>query len=98
MSLVSRSFVATAAHCIIRARLSEITVYLGELDTQDTGQVLELAPAEYHRVYRKIIHPDFQFRTTQPDRLVIPVRGDAWRVAWFNNHHLFVFDVMLVAR
>lgn len=42
---------ATAAHCIIKARMNDITVYLGELDTQDTGKVLELAPAELHRVF-----------------------------------------------
>ncbi|GLV44676.1 uncharacterized protein CBL_20587 [Carabus blaptoides fortunei] len=66
--LVSQQYVATAAHCIIRARLSEIVVYLGELDTQDTGQVLELAPAEHHRVRRKVVHPLFRFKVTQPDR------------------------------
>lgn len=59
---------ATAAHCIVRAKLSDIVVYLGELDTQDTGQVIELAPAEHHRVIRKILHPSFQLRDTQPDR------------------------------
>lgn len=47
---MSRRFVATAAHCIITARLNDILVYLGELDTQDTGKVAELAPAELHRV------------------------------------------------
>ncbi|KAJ3659107.1 hypothetical protein Zmor_010814 [Zophobas morio] len=66
--LVSRKFVATAAHCIITARLKDTLVYLGELDTQDTGKVKELEPAELHRVRRRIIHPNFQFRTTQPDR------------------------------
>ncbi|GJQ86785.1 CLIPD7 [Trypoxylus dichotomus] len=66
--LVSLRFVATAAHCIVRAKLPDIMVYLGELDTQDTGTVLELAPAELHRVRRKRIHPRFQFRLTQPDR------------------------------
>lgn len=47
---VSRKFVATAAHCIITARLKDTLVYLGELDTQDTGKVKELEPAELHRV------------------------------------------------
>lgn len=47
---VSLKFVATAAHCIVRAKLHDVIVYLGELDTQDTGTVLELAPAELHRV------------------------------------------------
>ncbi|CAH1954821.1 unnamed protein product [Acanthoscelides obtectus] len=65
--LVSRRFVATAAHCIINARLKEILVYLGELDTQDTGDVEELAPAELHRVKKRIIHPKFRYRSTQPD-------------------------------
>ncbi|XP_071053511.1 trypsin-7 isoform X1 [Onthophagus taurus] len=66
--LVSSKYVATAAHCIIKAKLYDIVVYLGELDTQDTGSVVELAPAELHRVKTKIIHPKFQFRRTQPDR------------------------------
>ncbi|KAF2882668.1 hypothetical protein ILUMI_23502 [Ignelater luminosus] len=66
--LVSQRYVATAAHCIIRARLKDIVVYLGELDTQNTGKVLELAPSERHGVRQKIIHPKFKFRTTQPDR------------------------------
>ncbi|VEN35158.1 unnamed protein product [Callosobruchus maculatus] len=65
--LVSRKFVATAAHCIINARLKDILVYLGELDTQDTGDVEELAPAELHRVKKRIIHPKFRYRVTQPD-------------------------------
>ncbi|XP_044745029.1 serine protease 27 [Coccinella septempunctata] len=66
--LVSHRYVATAAHCIITAKLKDILVYLGELDTQDTGEVSELAPAELHRVRRRLIHPKFQYRTTQPDR------------------------------
>ncbi|KAK9873959.1 hypothetical protein WA026_002311 [Henosepilachna vigintioctopunctata] len=66
--LVSHRYVATAAHCIISAKLKDILVYLGELDTQDTGEVSELAPAELHRVKKKIVHPKFQYRTTQPDR------------------------------
>lgn len=66
--LVSSKYVATAAHCIIRARLQEIMVYLGELDTLDTGLVRELVPAEKHRVIKKIIHPLFEYRVSQPDR------------------------------
>ncbi|XP_045461086.1 serine protease 27 isoform X1 [Harmonia axyridis] len=66
--LVSHRYVATAAHCIISAKLKDILVYLGELDTQDTGEVSEPAPAELHRVRRKLIHPEFEYRTTQPDR------------------------------
>ncbi|XP_019868243.1 serine protease 27 [Aethina tumida] len=66
--LVSRKYVATAAHCIITSRLRDILVYLGELDTQDTGKVEELAPAELHRVKKRIVHPNFRYRLTQPDR------------------------------
>lgn len=66
--LVSRNYVATAAHCIQQARLQDIIVYLGELDTQNTGAIFEPIPSEKHRVLQKIIHPRFQFRMTQPDR------------------------------
>ncbi|GFG33313.1 hypothetical protein Cfor_04050, partial [Coptotermes formosanus] len=66
--LVSRWYVATAAHCIHRARLKDITVYLGEYDTQNTGHYLEPLPEEILRVVHKIIHPNFQYRVTQPDR------------------------------
>ncbi|XP_075217998.1 serine proteinase stubble isoform X2 [Lycorma delicatula] len=66
--LVSRWFVATAAHCIHRAKLQDIVVYLGEYDTQNTGQYLEPLPEEAHRVVQKIIHPKFQYRLSQPDR------------------------------
>lgn len=48
--LVSRRFVATAAHCILKARIKDIQVYLGELDTQNGGKVLEFAPEERHKV------------------------------------------------
>lgn len=48
--LVSHRFVATAAHCVIKATLKDIIVYLGELDTQNTGKVLEYAPSERHTV------------------------------------------------
>ncbi|XP_063228918.1 serine protease 27-like [Bacillus rossius redtenbacheri] len=66
--LVSRWFVATAAHCIHRARLKDVTVYLGEYDTQNTGHYIEPLPEEAHKVVQKIIHPSFQYRVTQPDR------------------------------
>ncbi|KAJ2938196.1 hypothetical protein O0L34_g18535 [Tuta absoluta] len=61
--LVSRSYVATAAHCVSRARPRDIAVWLGALDTTagtDTARKLG--------VIQKILHPLFQFRMTQPDR------------------------------
>lgn len=64
--LISRHFVITAAHCIEQARMKDIIVYLGELDTQDSGKVHEPWPAEKHHVNRKIIHPNFKFRIAQP--------------------------------
>lgn len=66
--LVSRHFVITAAHCIEQARMKDIIVYLGELDTQDSGKVHEPWPAEKHYVMRKIIHPNFKFRIAQPGK------------------------------
>lgn len=65
---MSRQFIATAAHCIQQARIKDIVVYLGELDTQNSGFALEPLAAEKHRVSKKIVHPKFQFRITQPDR------------------------------
>lgn len=41
-------------------------VYLGEYDTQNTGY--EPYPEEIHRVIKKYVHPNFQFRLAQPDR------------------------------
>ncbi|KAG8232595.1 hypothetical protein J437_LFUL013134, partial [Ladona fulva] len=66
--LVGKAHVATAAHCVHRARLRDITVYLGEYDTQNTGRYSEPLPGEARRVIKKVIHPDFQYRVTQPDR------------------------------
>lgn len=43
-------------------------MYLGELDTQNSGQTTEPLPAEKHRIIKKLVHPRFQFRITQPDR------------------------------
>lgn len=66
--LVSKNMVATAAHCVQQARLQDIYVYLGELDTQNLGHAQEPLPAEKHNVIQKLIHPLFEFRMTQPDR------------------------------
>ncbi|XP_050315728.1 serine protease 33 [Anthonomus grandis grandis] len=66
--LVSKRFVLTAAHCILPAKLSDLLVFLGELDTRDTGDVEELSPAELHRVRKRLIHPKYQFKLIQPDR------------------------------
>lgn len=72
-ALVSRKFIVTAGHCISRAKLRDIVVYLGELDTQDSGFVFEPFPAEKHTVIQKFIHPKFRFRLTQPDRFDVAV-------------------------
>lgn len=67
-ALVSRKFVVTAGHCVSRAKLREIVIYLGELDTQNSGLIYEPLPAEKHSVVQKFVHPRFRFRLTQPDR------------------------------
>lgn len=67
-ALVTRKFIVTAGHCVSKAKLREIAVYLGELDTQDSGLIYEPLPAEKHSVVQKFIHPRFRFRLTQPDR------------------------------
>ena len=37
--LLNHLYVATAAHCVHQAKLSQITVHLGEYDTKDTEEV-----------------------------------------------------------
>ncbi|KAF4521319.1 hypothetical protein B566_EDAN002323 [Ephemera danica] len=83
--LVSKQYVATAAHCIHRARLKDVTVYLGEFDTQNTGRYEEPMPEEMHRVVQKIIHPSFQYRVTQPDRYDIALLRLARPVTFKEN-------------
>ncbi|XP_039748225.1 transmembrane protease serine 11D [Pararge aegeria] len=61
--LISKWFVATAAHCVSRARPRDIAVWLGALDT-----TAGLNTARKLGVVQKILHPLFQFRMTQPDR------------------------------
>ncbi|XP_030763290.1 serine protease 27 isoform X2 [Sitophilus oryzae] len=50
------------------AKLSDILVYLGELDTEDSRKIEEPQPAELHRVKKLLIHPKFEYKATQPDR------------------------------
>ena len=37
--LLNHHYVATAAHCVHQAKLSQITVHLGEFDTKNTKKV-----------------------------------------------------------
>ena len=37
--LLNNQYVATAAHCVHQAKLSQITVHLGEFDTKNTKKV-----------------------------------------------------------
>ncbi|XP_022186184.2 serine proteinase stubble [Nilaparvata lugens] len=69
--LISHVLVATAAHCVHRARIQDIRVHLGDYDTQNTGHYIEPLPEEVHHVVQKIIHPKFQYRLSQPDRFDI---------------------------
>ncbi|XP_042223111.1 brain-specific serine protease 4-like isoform X4 [Homarus americanus] len=71
--LINHYFVATAAHCIHKARLDQITVHLGEFDTKDTGEHDEPLPKETFTVVEKRIHPSFKYMLTQPDRFDVAV-------------------------
>lgn len=57
-------------------------MYLGELDTQNSGNVIEPLPVEKHYVVQKIVHPKFRFRLTQPDRFDIAVLRLAQPAGW----------------
>lgn len=70
------SLKAVPLNCLLsfrvsRAKLREIVIYLGELDTQNSGLIFEPLPAEKHSVVQKFVHPRFRFRLTQPDRFDI---------------------------
>jgi len=65
--LLNHQYIATAAHCVHRAKLSQIIIYLGEYDTKDTDRA-EFLPKETLRVVQRKIHPLFKYMLTQPDR------------------------------
>jgi len=64
--LLNHWYIATAAHCVHRAKLSKITVHLGEYDTKDGEE--EPLDSQTYKVDHIIIHPDFRYMLTQPDR------------------------------
>jgi len=64
--LLNHWYIATAAHCVHRAKLNKISVHLGEFDTKDEQP--EPLESETYKVEHIIIHPDFRYMLTQPDR------------------------------
>ncbi|GBP61427.1 Serine proteinase stubble [Eumeta japonica] len=80
--LVSRWYVATAAHCVSRARPREIAVWLGALDT---AAALGATAARKIGVVQKVLHPLFQFRMTQPDRYDIALLRLARPVTYMSH-------------
>ena len=56
--LLNHWYIATAAHCVHRAKLSKITVHLGEYDTKDGEE--EPLDSQTYKVDHIIIHPDFR--------------------------------------
>jgi len=71
--LLNHQYVATAAHCVHQAKLSQITVHLGEFDTKNTKKVFEPMDSQSFRVDHITLHPDFRYMLTQPDRFDIAV-------------------------
>lgn len=71
--LLNHQYVATAAHCVHQAKLSQITVHLGEFDTKNTQKVREPLGSESFRVEHITLHPDFRYMLTQPDRFDVAV-------------------------
>ena len=58
--LLNHLYVATAAHCVHQAKLSQITVHLGEDDTKDTEEVRERVLSNFvtqHRLKSRWLHP-----------------------------------------
>ncbi|KAJ0170308.1 hypothetical protein K1T71_014236 [Dendrolimus kikuchii] len=78
--LVAHQYVATAAHCVSRARPRDIAVWLGALDTSIGSHI-----AKRIGVIKKILHPLFQFRITQPDRYDIALLRLARPIAYMSH-------------
>ncbi|KAI9551704.1 hypothetical protein GHT06_022040 [Daphnia sinensis] len=70
--LLNHQYIATAAHCVHRAKLSQIIIYLGEYDTKDLDKA-EILPKETLGVIERKIHPQFKYMLTQPDRYDVAV-------------------------
>ena len=66
--LLNHWHIATAAHCVHRAKLNKISVILGEYDTKDGEE--EPLGSETFKVDHIVIHPDFR---SVPGTIVIVV-------------------------
>ncbi|KFM77424.1 Plasma kallikrein, partial [Stegodyphus mimosarum] len=64
--LLNHHYVVTAAHCVYRAHLQDVIVVLGAYDIHD--QRYQLLPAQKFRVIEKLLHPNFRFSPSHPDR------------------------------
>lgn len=71
--VVDPGHVVTAAHCVHKAKMSDIKVHLGEYDTKNTGFYAEPYPSEVRSVMEVRIHPRFHYMLTQPDRFDVAV-------------------------
>jgi len=83
--LLNHQYVATAAHCVHQAKLSQITVHLGEFDTKNTKKVYEPLESESYHVEHITLHPDFRYMLTQPDRFDVAVLKLDRPVAYQDN-------------
>ncbi|CAG0890019.1 unnamed protein product [Cyprideis torosa] len=72
-ALLNRRYIVTAAHCVHKARLHQIRVFLGEHDTKDTGEYYEPFPTQSFNVELIKLHPHFRFMSVQPDRFDVAV-------------------------
>ncbi|CAB4066967.1 unnamed protein product [Lepeophtheirus salmonis] len=71
--LLNHLHVATAAHCVHRNKLDQITVRLGEFDTKNTDKIDEPLDSESFKVTKIRLHPEFRYMLTQPDRYDIAI-------------------------
>ncbi|UXI18385.1 hypothetical protein NH340_JMT04328 [Sarcoptes scabiei] len=65
-ALVNSRFIVTAAHCIYQAPMNQLNVIIGAHDIEDPR--FQDIPPQYFRVSRVILHPNFRFSASHPDR------------------------------
>ncbi|KAH9388840.1 DNA topoisomerase 2-beta [Tyrophagus putrescentiae] len=65
-ALINEQFVITAAHCIFNAPMRQLNVIIGAHDIEDPR--FQDVPPQYFSVSKVILHPNFRFSASHPDR------------------------------
>jgi len=68
-ALLNNRYIVTAAHCIYQAPMRQLNVIIGAHDIEDAR--FQDIPPQYFSVEKVILHPQFKFSASHPDRFDI---------------------------